>query len=183
MKDFVLGFREKYNKEISLKLKKFLNKSSILAVPKLEKIVVSTTTSDVVADSKVFDEMMEEVSYITGQMPRFTCAKKSVSSFKIRQGMKLGCMVTLRGNRMYHFLERLVFLVLPNIREFRGLSMKNFDGSGNITIGIKDRMVFPELSYRSSSKNRGVNITIVTSTKFDLEAKSLLSAFELPFCD
>ena len=136
---------------------------------------------DAVSDSKVINHAIGDMTSITGQKPYTTYAKKSIATFKLREGMKLGCKVTLRRDRMYDFLERLVIVALPRVKEFRGLSVKSFDGRGNITFGIKEQIVFPEINYDKIDKIRGMDITIVTTAKTDEEAKALLTGFNLPF--
>jgi large subunit ribosomal protein L5 len=150
-------------------------------MPKLVKIVVNMGVSEAVSDSKVINHAINDMTLITGQKPYTTYAKKSIATFKLREGMKLGCKVTMRKDRMYDFLERLVIVALPRVKEFKGFSVKSFDGRGNLTFGIKEQIVFPEINYDKIDKIRGMDITIVTSAKTDEEAKELLTGFNLPF--
>jgi large subunit ribosomal protein L5 len=177
----LLKFKELYIKEIVKSLQeKFLYKN-IHQMPKLSKIVVNMGVSDAVSDSKVINHAISDLTAITGQKPYTTHAKKSIASFKLREGMKIGCKVTLRSDRMFDFLERLVIVALPRVKEFKGFSVKSFDGRGNMTFGIKEQIVFPEINYDKIDKIRGMDITIVTTAKTDEEAKLLLSGFNLPF--
>jgi len=177
----LLKFKELYIKEIVKSLQeKFLYKN-IHQMPKLSKIVVNMGVSDAVSDSKVINHAISDLTAITGQRPYTTHAKKSIASFKLREGMKIGCKVTLRSDRMFDFLERLVIVSLPRVKEFKGFSVKSFDGRGNMTFGIKEQIVFPEINYDKIDKIRGMDITIVTTAKTDEEAKLLLSGFNLPF--
>ncbi len=177
----LLKFKELYTKEIVKSLQeKFLYKN-IHQMPKLLKIVVNMGVSDAVSDSKVINHAISDLTAITGQRPYTTHAKKSIASFKLREGMKIGCKVTLRSDRMFDFLERLVIVALPRVKEFKGFSVKSFDGRGNMTFGIKEQIVFPEINYDKIDKIRGMDITIVTTAKTDEEAKLLLSGFNLPF--
>jgi large subunit ribosomal protein L5 len=177
----LLKFKELYIKEIVKSLQeKFLYKN-IHQMPKLSKIVVNMGVSDAVSDSKVINHAISDLTAITGQRPYTTHAKKSIASFKLREGMKIGCKVTLRSDRMFDFLERLVIVALPRVKEFKGFSVKSFDGRGNMTFGIKEQIVFPEINYDKIDKIRGMDITIVTTAKTDEEAKLLLSGFNLPF--
>jgi large subunit ribosomal protein L5 len=177
----LLKFKELYIKEIVKSLQeKFLYKN-IHQMPKLSKIVVNMGVSDAVSDSKVINHAISDLTAITGQRPYTTHAKKSIASYKLREGMKIGCKVTLRSDRMFDFLERLVIVALPRVKEFKGFSVKSFDGRGNMTFGIKEQIVFPEINYDKIDKIRGMDITIVTTAKTDEEAKLLLSGFNLPF--
>jgi len=177
----LLKFKELYIKEIVKSLQeKFLYKN-VHQMPKLLKIVVNVGVSDAVSDSKVINHAISDLTAITGQRPYTTHAKKSIASFKLREGMKIGCKVTLRSDRMFDFLERLVIVSLPRVKEFKGFSVKSFDGRGNMTFGIKEQIVFPEINYDKIDKIRGMDITIVTTAKTDEEAKLLLSGFNLPF--
>lgn len=174
-------FNELYGKDIidSLQNKfKYTNKHQ---VPKLIKVVVNMGVGDAVFDSKVINRAISDLTLITGQKPYVTYAKKSIATFKLREGMKIGCKVTLRKNRMYEFLERLTITALPRVKEFKGFSSKSFDGRGNITFGIKEQIVFPEINYDKVDKIRGMDITIVTTAKTNEESKLLLSGFYLPF--
>lgn len=150
-------------------------------IPKLIKISLNMSLSEAIVNSKVVNLASKELELISGQKPIITKAKKSISGFKLRQGMKIGCKVTLRRDRMYEFLERLVITTLPRVKEFRGFSKKNFDGKGNLNFGIKEQISFPEIDYNNIDKLRGLNLTIVTSTNKDEEAKKLLEEFYIPF--
>ena len=173
--------KELYNKQVIKSLQDEFKYSNKHQVPKLSKVVVNMGVGDAVSDSKVINHAINNLTAITGQKPYTTYAKKSIATFKLREGMKLGCKVTLRRDRMYEFLERLVIVALPRVKEFRGLSVKSFDGRGNITFGIKEQIVFPEINYDKIDKIRGMDITIVTTAKTDKEAKTLLSGFNIPF--
>lgn len=177
----LVRFKELYNKQIIKSLHdefKYLNTHQ---VPKLSKVVVNMGVGDAVSDSKIINYAINDLTAITGQKPYTTYAKKSIATFKLREGMKIGCKVTLRRDRMYEFLERLVIVALPRVKEFRGLSVKSFDGRGNITFGIKEQIVFPEINYDKIDKIRGMDITIATTAKTDNESKALLSGFNIPF--
>lgn len=175
------GFQELYEKEIRKGLQGQFNYVNPMQIPKLEKICLNMGVGEAVADSKAINFALEELTLIAGQKPVVTTAKKSIATFKVRQGMPLGCKVTLRGKRMYEFLERLVIVALPRVRDFRGLSGKSFNGAGSYALGLKEQIVFPEINYDKIDKVRGMDIVIVTSAKTDAEAKALLSAFKMPF--
>jgi len=177
----LLKFKELYSKEIVKKLQEKFGYGNSHQMPKLVKIVVNMGVSEAVSDSKVINHAINDMTLITGQKPYTTYAKKSIATFKLREGMKLGCKVTMRKDRMYDFLERLVIVALPRVKEFKGFSVKSFDGRGNLTFGIKEQIVFPEINYDKIDKIRGMDITIVTSAKTDEEAKELLTGFNLPF--
>jgi large subunit ribosomal protein L5 len=177
----MLRFRELYKKELAPSLQKEFKYSNVMQTPRLVKVVLNMGVGDAIADSKVVNEAAKELTLIAGQKAIITEAKKSIAAFKLREGMKLGCKVTLRKDRMFDFLERLVMVALPRVRDFRGLSAKSFDGSGNFNLGIKEHIVFPEINYDKISKIRGLNITIVTTARNDEEAKELLSGFSIPF--
>ena len=177
----LLRFKELYAKEIVKSLQEKFNYKNIHQMPKLSKIVVKMGVGDAVSDSKVINSAIADLTTITGQKPYVTHAKKSIASFKLREGMKIGCKVTLRSDRMFEFLERLVIVALPRVKEFKGFSVKSFDGRGNMTFGIKEQIVFPEINYDKIDKIRGMDITIVTTAQTDEEAKLLLSGFNLPF--
>jgi large subunit ribosomal protein L5 len=170
-----------YNNVVVAKLMEQFNYSSVMAVPKLDKIVVNIGVGDAVANSKNLDAAVEELAALTGQKPIITKAKKSISNFKLREGMPIGAKVTLRGERMYYFLEKLISVALPRVRDFRGISGDAFDGRGNYTFGVKEQIIFPEINIDKVSKVRGMDITIVTTAKNDAEAKALLTAFGMPF--
>jgi len=173
--------KEFYSKEIVPGLIKEFGYKNIHEVPKITKIVVNMGLGEAVQDVKIIDKGVGELTAITGQKPVVTKARKSIATFKLREGMPIGCTVTLRGNRMYEFLDRLINAVLPRVRDFRGISSKGFDGRGNYTLGMNDQSVFPEMEYDAIDKLRGMNITVVTTAGSDDEGRSLLSAFGMPF--
>jgi large subunit ribosomal protein L5 len=177
----LVRFKDLYKKQVIKSLQEEFKYSNVHQMPKLSKVVINMGVGDAVSDSKVINHAISDLTDITGQKPYTTYAKKSIATFKLREGMKLGCKVTLRRDRMYEFLERLVIVALPRVKEFRGLSVKSFDGKGNITFGIKEQIVFPEINYDKIDKIRGMDITIVTTAKTDEEAKALLSGFNIPF--
>jgi large subunit ribosomal protein L5 len=152
-----------------------------MAVPKLEKIVVNMGLGEAIANAKIMDVAVDELGRITGQRAVVTRAKKSIANFKLRQNMPIGAAVTLRGDRMFEFLDRLVSIVLPRVRDFRGVSMRSFDGRGNYTMGLRDQLIFPEISYEKVDKIRGMNVTIVTTARTDDEARELLKQLGMPF--
>jgi len=173
--------KEKYNKEISPALMSKFNYKSVMEVPKLEKIVINMGVGDAVANAKALDTAVEELSLISGQKPLITRAKKSIAGFRLREGMPIGAKVTLRGERMYEFFDKLVSVSLPRVRDFRGVSKKSFDGRGNYTMGVKEQLIFPEIDYDKVSKLRGMDIVIVTTANTDEEARELLTQFGMPF--
>lgn len=177
----LVNFKELYKEKITNSLQEKFNYVNNHQLPKLVKIVVNMGVGEAVTDSKVINRAIADMTAITGQKPYTTYAKKSIATFKLREGMKLGCKVTLRKDRMYDFLERLVIIALPRVKEFRGFSVKSFDGRGNITIGIKEQIVFPEINYDKIDKIRGMDITIVTTANTNQEAKALLEGFNIPF--
>ncbi len=172
---------ENYKEVIRPALKEQLQLNNIMEVPALEKIVLNMGVGEAVADKKKMDDAVNELALIAGQAPVVCKAKKSVASFKLREGMNIGCKVTLRRKRMYEFLDRLVHISLPRIREFNGLNPKSFDGNGNFSLGIKEQFVFPEINYDQINDFRGLDIVICTTAKTDSHALALLKAFELPF--
>jgi len=172
---------EYYRKDIISSLMKSFNYKNVMEVPRLEKIVVNMGVGAAVADSKVLDEAVKELESITGQKASIRIARKSISNFKLREGMKIGAKVTLRNERMYEFLDRVINIALPRVRDFRGLSDKSFDGRGNYTIGVKEQIIFPEIDIEKISRIMGMDITIVTTAKTDNEAYELLKAFGVPF--
>ena len=174
---------EKYDTKLREELKGKFGLKNIFEVPKLEKIVVNIGVGEAVSDSKVINNAIEDLSLITGQKPVVTKAKKSIAGFKLRKGLSIGCKVTLRKKRMYEFLDRLVYIALPRVRDFKGLSKKSFDGHGNYSIGIKEQIIFPEINYDKVDKVRGMDITIITTTKNQEYAYELLKSFNLPFKD
>lgn len=173
--------RELYKTEVVPALTKHFNYTNVMAVPKLIKINVNMGLGEAISNAKVLDIAAEELSVITGQHPVVTRAKKSIAQFKLRQGMPIGVTVTLRGDRMYEFFDRLVSIALPRLRDFRGVPDKSFDGRGNFTLGLKDQLIFPEIDYSKADKARGMNVTIVTSARNDDEAYELLKTLGMPF--
>ena len=173
--------KEKFVKEVTLALMSKFNYESVMQVPKLEKIVINMGVGDAVANAKALDNAVEELATITGQKPVVTRAKKSIAGFRLREGMPIGAKVTLRGERMYQFLDKLVSISLPRVRDFRGVSKKAFDGRGNYTLGIKEQLIFPEIDYDKVSKVRGMDIVIVTTANTDEESRELLTQFGMPF--
>ena len=173
--------RERFKEEVKAELMKTLSYSNTLQVPALEKIVVNMGMGEAMSDSKFLDGGISDLKNITGQKPVITRAKKAISTFKIRKGGPVGCMVTLRGQRMYDFFSKLVNLILPRLRDFRGVSLKSFDGKGNYNLGLKEQIVFPEITFDKLDNPRGMDIAIVTTAKTDHEAKELLSALGMPF--
>lgn len=173
--------KEKYQKEVLTKLQEELAIKNIMAIPKFKKVVVHISLGEAKDNSSVLDKVKAYVVLLAGQMPVVTYAKKSIASFKVAQGQPIGMMVTLRGERMYAFLDKLINIVLPKVRDFKGVSDKGFDGSGNLNIGIREQIIFPEVDYKSVDKVRGLAVTIVTSTKQKEEAKRLLELMGMPF--
>jgi large subunit ribosomal protein L5 len=173
--------KEKFVKEVTPALMSKFNYKSVMEVPKLEKIVLNMGVGDAVANAKALDNAVEELATITGQKPVVTRAKKSIAGFRLREGMPIGAKVTLRGERMYEFLDKLVSVSLPRVRDFRGVSKKAFDGRGNYTLGIKEQLIFPEIDYDKVSKVRGMDIVIVTTANTDEESRELLTQFGMPF--
>jgi len=170
-----------YREVVRPKLRSELGLASDMQVPRITKITVNMGVGEAVADKKVMDAATGDLAKITGQKPAVRKSKKAVASFKIREGLPVGCMVTLRGARMYEFLDRLVNIAIPRIRDFRGVSNRAFDGRGNYSLGIKEQIIFPEIEYDKIDALRGMNITITTTAKTDAEAKALLAAFKFPF--
>jgi large subunit ribosomal protein L5 len=173
--------RDKFQKDIAPALQKELDLKNPMAVPRLHKIVVNMGVGEATQNAKVLDPAVAELGQITGQKPVVTKAKKSIAAFKVREGQSIGAMVTLRGDRMYEFLDRLINVVLPRVRDFRGVSTKSFDGRGNYTLGLRDQLIFPEIDYAKVDKLKGMNVTIVTTAKTDNEARALLRSFGMPF--
>lgn len=173
--------KEKYNNDVVSSLMEKFNYKSVMQVPKVEKIVVNMGVGDAVQNSKALDMAVEELSQITGQRPVITKAKKSIAGFRLREGMPIGAKVTLRGERMYDFLQKLVDVSLPRVRDFRGISKKAFDGRGNYTLGVKEQLIFPEINYDQVSKVRGMDVVIVTTANTDEEAAELLTQLGMPF--
>jgi len=172
---------ERYVKEVLPELQKELGIQNICAVPRLEKIIVNVGVGDAIANIKLLDTAKAELGLITGQLPAVGRAKKSISAFKLRKGQAIACYVTLRHRRMYEFFDRLVNIVLPRVRDFRGVPPASFDGRGNYTLGLRDQLVFPEIDYTKVERPRGMNITIVTSARNDKEAYALLKRLGMPF--
>jgi large subunit ribosomal protein L5 len=171
----------RYGKEVVPALVKHFNYKNLMAVPRLEKIVINMGLGEAVANAKIMDVAAAELGQIAGQRPVVTRAKKSIANFKLRQNMPIGAAVTLRGERMYEFFDRLTSIVLPRVRDFRGVSAKSFDGRGNYTLGLRDQLIFPEISYEKVDKIRGMNVTIVTTARSDDEARELLKQLGMPF--
>ena len=173
--------KEKYYKELAPKLKEELGIANVNDIPKLEKIVVNMGVGDAATDSKLMDAAVEDLRVITGQQPMICRAKKSIATFKLRAGMPIGAKVTLRGDRMYEFFDRLIAAAIPRIRDFRGLPANSFDGHGNYSMGVTEQIIFPEIDYDKVDRTRGMDITFVTTAKTDEEGKALLTAFGFPF--
>ena len=173
--------KEQYQKEVVPALMKKFNYKSVMEVPKLEKIVINVGLGDMKDNPKALDNTINDLKIITGQTPIVTKAKKAIAAFKIREGVNIGCKVTLRGENMYVFLEKLIRISLPRVKDFRGVSNKAFDGRGNYTLGIKEQLIFPEIEYDKIDKIRGMDIIFVTTAKTDEEAKELLSLLGMPF--
>ena len=173
--------QEKYENSVRAELaNKFAYKSS-MQIPKVEKIVINMGIGDAVANVKVLDDAVEELTLITGQKPVVTKARKSIANFKLREGMPIGCKVTLRGERMYEFLDKLVSVALPRVRDFHGVNQNAFDGRGNYTLGVKEQLIFPEINFDKVKKVRGMDIVIVTTAKTDEEGRTLLQLMGMPF--
>lgn len=173
--------KELYSKEIIPQLIKEFGYQSIMQVPRLEKVVINMGLGEAIQNIKILDSAAEELAAICGQKAVITKAKKSIASFKLRQGMPIGCMVTLRRERMYEFLDRLMNISLPRVRDFKGVSPKGFDGRGNYSLGIKEQLIFPEINYDKVEKIKGLNISIVTTAKTDEEGRALLKGLGMPF--
>ena len=173
--------KEMYQNEIVPALTKKFGYKNVMQVPKLDKIVVNMGVGEAKENAKLLESAMKDLEIITGQKPIMTTAKKSIANFKIREGMKIGCKVTLRGDRMYEFLDRLVNLSLPRVRDFRGVNPNSFDGRGNYALGIREQLIFPEIEYDKIDKTRGMDIIIVTTARTDEEARELLAQFNMPF--
>ncbi len=173
--------KERYQNEIVSSMVEKFDYSSVMEVPKIEKIVINMGVGDAVQNAKALDTAVEELSQIAGQKPVVTKAKKSIAGFRLREGMPIGAKVTLRGERMYDFLDKLISVSLPRVRDFRGVSKKAFDGRGNYTLGVKEQLIFPEIDYDQVNKVRGMDIVIVTTANTDEEAQELLSQVGMPF--
>ncbi len=174
-------FKEKYEKEIKQALAKELNITNAMAIPRIEKIVINMGLGEATQNVKIMDPLVADLAAIAGQKPVTTKAKKSIAAFKVREGMPIGAMVTLRGDNMYEFLDRLISIALPRVRDFRGVSSKSFDGRGNYTLGLRDQLIFAEIDYAKVDKLKGMNVTIVTTAADDNSARALLKGFGLPF--
>jgi len=170
-----------YREQVAKDLRQQFNYKSSMQVPRIEKIVLNMGVGEAVADKKIMDNAVSDMTKIAGQKPLVTKSRKSIATYKIRSGYPIGCKVTLRGRRMYEFLDRLVNIAMPRIRDFRGISARAFDGQGNYNMGVKEQIIFPEIEYDKIDAIRGMNITIATTAKSDNEAKALLSAFRFPF--
>ena len=173
--------KELYEKELVPQLVKEFSYKNVMEVPKLEKIVINMGLGDAIQNVKILDSAAAEMTAIAGQKPVITKARKSIASFKLREGMPIGCMVTLRKGKMYEFLDRLVNVALPRVRDFKGVSAKGFDGRGNYSLGVKEQLIFPEINYDKVDKIKGMNITVVTTAKTDEEARYLLKLLGMPF--
>ena len=173
--------KELYNTQVRKRLQDEFQIKNVMAVPKIEKVVLNMGMGEAIANIKVLDNAVEELTTISGQKPVVTRAKKSIASFKLRAGVPIGTMVTLRGEKMYEFLDRLISIALPRVRDFRGVPTRSFDGRGNYTIGIRDHLIFPEIDVAKVDKSKGMNITIVTSAKNDEQARFLLRELGMPF--
>jgi len=177
----VARLKAKYHKEIRPALAKELGLENLMAVPRLEKIVLNMGLGEATQNVKLMDPLVADLAAVAGQKPVTTRAKKSIAAFKVREGMPIGAMVTLRGDIMYEFLDRLVSVALPRVRDFKGVSTKSFDGRGNYTLGMRDQLIFPEVDYARVEKLKGMNVTIVTTAKDDYQGRALLRQFGIPF--
>ena len=173
--------REKYQKEVIPALKKEFGYTNVMAVPKIQKVVVNMGLGEATSNAKLVDVGADELARITGQKPVTRRSKKSIAAFKVRKGMPVGTMVTLRGERMWEFLDRLMAIALPRVRDFKGVSPKGFDGRGNYTLGLRDQLIFPEIDYMKVDKARGMNVSVVTTARTDEEARKLLQFIGMPF--
>jgi large subunit ribosomal protein L5 len=173
--------RDKYQKEVVPALKKEFGYQNTMAIPRITKVVINMGLGEATSNAKIVDTAADELSKISGQKATVRRAKKSIAAFKVREGMPVGAMVTLRGERMYEFLDRLVSIALPRVRDFKGISSKGFDGRGNYTLGLRDQIIFPEIDYMKVDKARGMNVSVVTSARTDEEARKLLQLMGMPF--
>jgi large subunit ribosomal protein L5 len=173
--------RDRYSKEVAPALAKEFGYTNVMAIPKIQKVVVNMGLGEATANAKIVDTGADELSRVTGQKAVITRSKKSIAQFKVRKGMPIGTMVTLRGDRMWEFLDRLISIALPRVRDFRGVSPRGFDGRGNYTLGLKDQLLFPEIDYMKVDKARGMNISVVTTAKTDEESRKLLQLLGMPF--
>lgn len=175
--------KERYNSEIRTKLQEKFKYENVMQIPKLEKVVINMGLGEAIQNPKALDAAMADLTTISGQKPIVTKAKKSIAAFKVRQGMSIGCKVTLRGERMYQFTDKLISAAIPRVRDFKGVSAKAFDGRGNYTLGLKEQLIFPEIEYDKIDRLRGMEIAFVTSAKTDEECKELLALCGMPFAD
>ncbi len=173
--------KDRFEKEIAPALKEELQLGNPMEVPRVTKVTVNMGVGEAKTDAKQLDDAIEEMTIITGQKPKMTRARKSIAQFKVREGMPVGCTVTMRGARMYEFLDRLISIALPRIRDFRGISPKSFDGRGNFSLGVKEQIIFPEIDYDKVTQMRGMDITITTSARNDVEGRALLTKLGMPF--
>lgn len=173
--------KQKYNSELKLAVQKELGVENTMAVPHIEKIIINMGLGEATQNNKILDPLVSDLAQITGQKPVLTKAKKSIAQFKVRAGQSIGAMVTLRGDTMYEFLDRLISVALPRVRDFKGVSAKSFDGRGNYTLGLRDQLIFPEIDYSKVEKLKGMNVTIVTTAADDNSARVLLKHFGMPF--
>lgn len=173
--------QEKYQNSVRAELQKQFNYASSMEIPKIEKIVLNMGVGDATSNSKVLDDAVAEMTKIAGQKPVVTKAKKSIATFKLREGMPIGCKATLRGERMYEFLDKLISIALPRLRDFRGISADAFDGRGNYTLGVKEQLIFPEINFEEVKKIRGLDVVIVTTAKTDEEGRALLKLMGMPY--
>lgn len=176
-----IRLKEHYKTTVVPALQKEFNYSNVMAVPKIDKVTVNMGLGEAIGNQKLLDACVQDLGTITGQKPVVTKARKSIAQFKLREGMSIGCMVTLRGDRMYEFLDRLLSLALPRVRDFRGVSQKAFDGRGNYTLGVRDQLIFPEIDYNKVEKLKGMNICVTTTANTDAEARALLRHLGMPF--
>jgi large subunit ribosomal protein L5 len=177
----VARLREKYTNELKAAVQKELGLANVMAVPRIEKIVINMGLGEATQNNKILDPLVSDLAAVTGQKPVMTKAKKSIAQFKVREGQSIGAMVTLRGESMFEFLDRLISVALPRVRDFKGVSSKSFDGRGNYTLGLRDQLIFPEIDYSKVEKLKGMNVTIVTTAKDDNSARVLLKHFGMPF--
>jgi large subunit ribosomal protein L5 len=177
----VARLRDKYNNELKAAVQKELGMANVMAVPRIEKIVINMGLGEATQNNKILDPLVSDLAAVTGQKPVMTKAKKSIAQFKVREGQSIGAMVTLRGESMFEFLDRLISVALPRVRDFKGVSSKSFDGRGNYTLGLRDQLIFPEIDYSKVEKLKGMNVTIVTTAKDDNSARVLLKHFGMPF--
>jgi len=178
---YVPRLKQRYREEVMPRLQKEFSITNVMAVPRIEKISLNMGMGEAVQNIKILDDALEELTALAGQKPAITRAQKSIAAFKLRAGMPIGCRVTLRGNRMWEFLDRLLSIALPRVRDFRGVSTKSFDGRGNYTLGIRDHLIFPEIDYNKVERPKGMNITIVTTAGNDERAQYLLRELGMPF--